>query len=240
MKMHFCSFTYDSFSCSVVISNLDGSRLDFFRYEYGFAKVYEGSVGIFSSWNRLIYIATKSPDVDHFHNIRISLWSFDSPKLSYNNPSKENVHNSWCVIIIKRPHFHPVIKMFFFSIVSASVPPAIFIVAASYAGCNKTLVVFWFILALGFMGFYYCSLKIHSLDLSPNYAGPIAALTNGAGSITGVGMFIHSLKSIMGIFNILFISDFIKDDFFVHFNDLNLCFCSCASFCWNDDSRSEL
>lgn len=73
---------------------------------------------------------------------------------------------------------------------SASVPPAIFIVAASYAGCNKAQVVFWFILALGFMGFYYCSLKIHSLDLSPNYAGSIAALTNGAGSITGVGRFI--------------------------------------------------
>lgn len=68
----------------------------------------------------------------------------------------------------------------------AGVPPVVFIILASYAGCDKVLVVFWFILALGFMGNYYCSLKIHSLDLSPNYAGSLSAITNGAGSIMGI------------------------------------------------------
>lgn len=58
--------------------------------------------------------------------------------------------------------------------------------AASYAGCDKFFVVLWFILAIGFMGCYYSGLKVNSLDLSPNYAGSLAALTNGAGALTGI------------------------------------------------------
>lgn len=85
-------------------------------------------------------------------------------------------------------HFKMHLSPFFIGYFSnlAGVPPAIFIVFASYAGCDKAHVIFWFILALGFMGNYYCSLKIHSLDLSPNYAGSISAIVNGAGSITGI------------------------------------------------------
>lgn len=37
------------------------------------------------------------------------------------------------------------------SLFVAAVFPAIFIVLASYAGCNKLLVVVWFTLAMGFM-----------------------------------------------------------------------------------------
>lgn len=37
----------------------------------------------------------------------------------------------------------------------AAVFPAFLIVAASYAGCNKFLVVVWFTLAMGFMGTFY-------------------------------------------------------------------------------------
>ena len=39
---------------------------------------------------------------------------------------------------------------------------------------------------MGFVGTYYASMKINSLDLSPNYAGSIMGLANGIGALTGV------------------------------------------------------
>lgn len=41
---------------------------------------------------------------------------------------------------------------------------------------------------MGFIGFYYVSMKVNSLDLSPNYAGSLMALTNGFGALTGVAV----------------------------------------------------
>lgn len=70
--------------------------------------------------------------------------------------------------------------------ISAAVFPAFFIVFASYAGCNKLMVVIWFVLAMGFMGTFYPGMKVNPLDLSPNYAGSLMALTNGIGAITGI------------------------------------------------------
>ncbi len=35
------------------------------------------------------------------------------------------------------------------------------------------------------MGFFYPSLKVNALDLSPNYAGTLMAIVNGVGSIAG-------------------------------------------------------
>jgi MFS transporter, ACS family, solute carrier family 17 (sodium-dependent inorganic phosphate cotransporter), other len=55
----------------------------------------------------------------------------------------------------------------------ASLGPAVFIVLASYAGCDRTLVVILFTLAMGFMGTFYPGMKVNSLDLSPNYAGTL-------------------------------------------------------------------
>lgn len=69
---------------------------------------------------------------------------------------------------------------------SAGIFPALFVVAASYAGCNKLLVVVSFVLAMAFMGNYYPGMRVNVLDLSPNYAGTIIAITNGAGSLSGV------------------------------------------------------
>lgn len=48
----------------------------------------------------------------------------------------------------------------------AAVIPAIFIVLASYAGCDRMLVVAWFTLAMGFMGTFYPGMKVNPLDLS--------------------------------------------------------------------------
>lgn len=36
------------------------------------------------------------------------------------------------------------------------------------------------------MGNYYPGMRVNVLDLSPNYAGTIIAITNGAGSFSGV------------------------------------------------------
>lgn len=64
--------------------------------------------------------------------------------------------------------------------------PAIFIILASYAGCDSTVVIIHFTLAMGFMGTFYPGMKVNPLDLSPNYAAILMAITNGIGAITGI------------------------------------------------------
>jgi len=39
---------------------------------------------------------------------------------------------------------------------------------------------------MGLMGAYYAGMKLSPLDMSPNYAGTLMAITNGIGAITGV------------------------------------------------------
>ncbi|KAG5676613.1 hypothetical protein PVAND_006433 [Polypedilum vanderplanki] len=68
----------------------------------------------------------------------------------------------------------------------ASVGPACFMVAASYAGCNRILVVILFTIAMATMGGFYPGMKVNALDLSPNYAGTLMAVTNGIGALTGI------------------------------------------------------
>jgi MFS transporter, ACS family, solute carrier family 17 (sodium-dependent inorganic phosphate cotransporter), other len=78
---------------------------------------------------------------------------------------------------VKLDNFHDIFTASFF--------PACFIVAASYAGCDETLVIILFTLAMGTMGGFYPGMKVNALDLSPNYAGSLMALTNGIGATTG-------------------------------------------------------
>lgn len=73
-----------------------------------------------------------------------------------------------------------------FSEFTAGIFPASLLVAASYAGCDRPLVVVLFILAMGFLGNYFPGLRVNALDLSPNYAASIISIVNGAGSLTGV------------------------------------------------------
>lgn len=68
----------------------------------------------------------------------------------------------------------------------AAIFPALFVVAASYAGCDKLLVVLSFLLAMTFMGNYYPGMRVNVLDLSPNYAGTVISISNGVGSLSGV------------------------------------------------------
>lgn len=69
---------------------------------------------------------------------------------------------------------------------SASIFAAVFFIAASYAGCDQTLVVLFFTLSVGSQALTIPGTYVNPLDLSPNYVGPLTALVNGAGSITGI------------------------------------------------------
>ncbi|XP_044272566.1 sialin-like isoform X2 [Tribolium madens] len=68
----------------------------------------------------------------------------------------------------------------------ASMGPAIFIIAASYSGCDRDLAVVMFTIAMSFMGSFYCGMKVNALDLAPNFAGTLMAIVNGIGAITGI------------------------------------------------------
>ena len=59
-------------------------------------------------------------------------------------------------------------------------------IGASYAGCDRTEVICLLTIAMGFMGTYYCGMKVNALDLAPNYAGTLMAISNGLGAITGM------------------------------------------------------
>jgi MFS transporter, ACS family, solute carrier family 17 (sodium-dependent inorganic phosphate cotransporter), other len=48
------------------------------------------------------------------------------------------------------------------------------------------LVVTLFTLAMATMGGFYPGMKVNALDLSPNYAGTLMAITNGIGALTGI------------------------------------------------------
>lgn len=63
---------------------------------------------------------------------------------------------------------------------------AAFIVAAAYAGCDRVLVVSLFVISMTIMGTAYPSVMVNALDLSPNFAGTLMALTNGLSALTGI------------------------------------------------------
>lgn len=74
-----------------------------------------------------------------------------------------------------------------FSVVSLS-GSGIFLLAASYARCDRVLAVMLFVLSLTTMGAAFPSLMVNSLDLSPNYAGTLTGVTNGAATCSGIIM----------------------------------------------------
>ncbi|KAJ1519672.1 hypothetical protein ONE63_004938 [Megalurothrips usitatus] len=68
----------------------------------------------------------------------------------------------------------------------SSLGPAAGIIGASYAGCDRYLVVGLFTLGMASMGAYYSGTRVNALDLSPNYAGTIMALVNAIGALSGI------------------------------------------------------
>ncbi|XP_012262476.2 putative inorganic phosphate cotransporter [Athalia rosae] len=67
-----------------------------------------------------------------------------------------------------------------------SMGPAVFIIAASYAGCDKTNVVILMTVGMGLMGTYYPGMRVNSLDLTINYSGTVMAVVSGIGAISGI------------------------------------------------------
>ncbi|CAH0701277.1 unnamed protein product [Spodoptera exigua] len=72
-----------------------------------------------------------------------------------------------------------------YTTISSSVP-AIFIILASYSGCNRLAAVGLFIASMAFMGGFYSSVKINAMDIAPNYAGTCSAFVNGIAAISGI------------------------------------------------------
>lgn len=63
---------------------------------------------------------------------------------------------------------------------------SIFFLGSSYAGCNELLVVILFTATVCSRGLITSAIYINSVDLSPNYVGPLSAVVNGISSATGV------------------------------------------------------
>ncbi|KAL4123374.1 hypothetical protein QTP88_015570 [Uroleucon formosanum] len=60
------------------------------------------------------------------------------------------------------------------------------VMCASFAGCDKMIATLCFTLGMALMGFCYPSIRVNSLDLSPNYSSTIMALVNDIGCISGM------------------------------------------------------
>lgn len=60
----------------------------------------------------------------------------------------------------------------------------IFIVLASYAQCDKVMVVTYFTISIVFQG--VPGVTINPLDLSPNYAGILSGICCTVGALTGI------------------------------------------------------
>ncbi|RZB39500.1 inorganic phosphate cotransporter [Asbolus verrucosus] len=90
-----------------------------------------------------------------------------------------------CDWLIKKGYMGITIARKFFTAIAA-LGPAVFIIVASYSGCDRLMAVAMFTVAMGFMGTFYCGMKVNALDLSPNFAGTLMAITNGIGAITGI------------------------------------------------------
>ncbi|XP_014223244.1 putative inorganic phosphate cotransporter [Trichogramma pretiosum] len=68
----------------------------------------------------------------------------------------------------------------------ALIGPGLCIVGASYAGCDRVFVMVLFTVGMALMGTALPGIMVNVLDLSPNYAGTLMALTNGISALTGV------------------------------------------------------
>ncbi|CAK1547119.1 unnamed protein product [Leptosia nina] len=67
-----------------------------------------------------------------------------------------------------------------------SVVPAVCIILASYSGCNRTVAMGCFVVAVGCMGAYVSGVKVNILDIAPNYAGTISAFINTVTTLAGI------------------------------------------------------
>ncbi|CAH4029407.1 unnamed protein product [Pieris brassicae] len=68
----------------------------------------------------------------------------------------------------------------------AATGPAICIIMASYAGCDRVAAMVYFVLSMALMGGFYSGMKVNALDLAPNYAGSLTSLVNTTSTFAGI------------------------------------------------------
>ncbi|XP_077285427.1 sialin-like [Arctopsyche grandis] len=95
------------------------------------------------------------------------------------------IFGSICDLLIKKGYISIKNSRKLYTTIGA-IGPGVFIVGASYVGCDATLSVAMFTIGMGFMGAYYCGMKVNVLDITPNYAGTATAFINGIAAISGI------------------------------------------------------
>lgn len=68
----------------------------------------------------------------------------------------------------------------------ASIIPAIFLMCASYAGCDELLAVIFLTVAISAHGFNSAGAAINLYDLSPNYAAALSGIINFSATVVAI------------------------------------------------------
>lgn len=86
--------------------------------------------------------------------------------------------------------------------ISASVIPMICLIGVSYVGCSRTLAVALMTIGVTCIGGMYSGFLANHIDIAPNFAGTLVAITNCVATIPGfvvpifVGKLTHGNVSI--------------------------------------------
>lgn len=86
----------------------------------------------------------------------------------------------------------------------ASVVPMICLIGVSYVGCNRTLAVTLMTIGVTCIGGMYSGFLSNHIDIAPNFAGTLVAITNCIATIPGfvvpifVGKLTHGNVSVYG------------------------------------------
>ncbi|XP_012287934.1 putative inorganic phosphate cotransporter [Orussus abietinus] len=67
----------------------------------------------------------------------------------------------------------------------SSVVPMICLIGVSYAGCNRVLAVVLMTIGVACIGGMYCGFLANHIDIAPNFAGTLVAITNSFATIPG-------------------------------------------------------
>ncbi|XP_044754354.1 putative inorganic phosphate cotransporter isoform X1 [Coccinella septempunctata] len=87
--------------------------------------------------------------------------------------------------MLSKPYFtHTVVRKLINSI--GQFGPAIALIGASFTGCNKWLTVAILTVGVGLNGGIYSGFKVNHLDISPQFAGILMALTNCLANLAGL------------------------------------------------------
>lgn len=70
-------------------------------------------------------------------------------------------------------------------IVTASLVPMLCLIQVSYIGCNRIKAVFLLTIAVACIGGMYCGFLANHIDIAPNFAGSLVAMTNFVATIPG-------------------------------------------------------